>query len=49
MTLTPTAPIDQMREAGHFEAIMGFQEYLGIAAGPIPPFWICTTGKPNTT
>jgi hypothetical protein len=36
VTLTPTAPIDQMREAGHFEAIMGFQEYLGIAAGADP-------------
>lgn len=36
VTLTPTAPIDQMREAGHFEAIMGFQEYLGIAVGADP-------------
>ncbi|CTQ53119.1 Bacteriophage head to tail connecting protein [Roseibium album] len=36
VTLVPTAPIDQMREAGHFEAIMGFQEYLGIAAGSDP-------------
>ncbi|MBN9673461.1 portal protein [Roseibium aggregatum] len=36
VTLIPTAPIDQMREAGHFEAIMGFQEYLGIAAGADP-------------
>ncbi|MEQ8782516.1 MAG: portal protein [Roseibium album] len=32
VTLTSTAPIDQMREAGHFEAIMGFQEYLGVKA-----------------
>lgn len=36
VTLVPTAPIDQMREAGHFEAIMGFQEYLGIAGGSDP-------------
>ncbi|MBO6629884.1 MAG: hypothetical protein JJ939_15820 [Alphaproteobacteria bacterium] len=36
VTLTSTAPIDQMREAGHFEAIMGFQEYLGIAAQSDP-------------
>ncbi|PVB59317.1 portal protein [Labrenzia sp. 011] len=36
VTLTSTAPIDQMREAGHFEAIMGFQEYLSIAAGADP-------------
>jgi Bacteriophage head to tail connecting protein len=36
VTLVPTAPVDQMREAGHFEAIMGFQEYLGIAAGADP-------------
>jgi len=36
VTLTSTAPIDQMREAGHFEAIMGFQDYLGIAAGAEP-------------
>lgn len=36
VTLTSTAPIDQMREAGHFEAIMGFQEYLGIASQADP-------------
>ncbi|GAB4512985.1 MAG: hypothetical protein Tsb0019_10080 [Roseibium sp.] len=36
VTLTSTAPIDQMREAGHFEAIMGFQEYLGAAAAGDP-------------
>lgn len=36
VTLVPTAPVDQMREAGHFEAIMGFQDYLGIAAGSDP-------------
>jgi len=36
VTLTSTAPIDQMREAGHFEAIMGFQEYLGAAAQADP-------------
>ncbi|MBG6148584.1 hypothetical protein IWQ51_006749 [Labrenzia sp. EL_142] len=36
VTLTSTAPIDQMREAGHFEAIMGFQEYLGVAAQADP-------------
>jgi|GEM_PF-2072240 len=36
VTLTSTAPIDQMREAGHFEAIMGFQDYLGIAAQADP-------------
>ncbi|QFT30968.1 Bacteriophage head to tail connecting protein [Labrenzia sp. THAF82] len=36
VTLKPTAPIDQMREAGHFEAIMGFQEYLGVAAASDP-------------
>ncbi|WP_247646364.1 hypothetical protein [Labrenzia sp. VG12] len=36
VTLTSTAPIDQMREAGHFEAIMGFQEYLGVAAAADP-------------
>ena len=32
VTLTSTAPIDQIRETGHFDAIMGFQEYLNIAA-----------------
>jgi len=36
VTLTSTAPIDQMREAGHFEAIMGFQDYLGMAAAADP-------------
>lgn len=36
VTLTSTAPIDQMREAGHFEAIMGFQDYLGTAAAADP-------------
>ena len=36
VTLTSTAPIDQMREAGHFEAIMGFQDYLGVAAAADP-------------
>ncbi len=36
VTLTSTAPIDQMRDAGHFEAIMGFQEYLGAAAAADP-------------
>lgn len=36
VTLTSTAPIDQMREAGHFEAIMGFNEYLGVKANMDP-------------
>ncbi|WP_269580839.1 portal protein [Roseibium sp. Sym1] len=36
ITLTSTAPIDQMREAGHFEAIMGFQDYLGVATAADP-------------
>ncbi len=36
VTLTSTAPIDQMREAGHFEAIMGFQDYLGAAGAADP-------------
>jgi hypothetical protein len=31
VSLTSTAPIDQMRDAGHFEGVMGYQEYLNIA------------------
>ncbi|WP_150524022.1 portal protein [Roseibium sediminis] len=36
ITVASTAPIDQMREAGNFEALMGFEQYLGAKAQTDP-------------
>ena len=49
VTLVPTAPVDQMREAGHFEAIMGFQDYLDRAAASEPEMKDLHDRKRNMT
>lgn len=36
VTLTPTAPIDKMRNAGDFEALMGYEEWLMAKAQSDP-------------
>lgn len=36
VTLTATAPIDQMREAGNFEAIMGYEQWIATKAQTDP-------------